>query len=287
MNSLYLIHCSYTDNINFKSIKLLYNKVKFIGDVASIKIIFVNNNINLPVQNISINNIDIKIICGSNSLAEFSAWNEGWESIKYLVSDDDVIVLSNDTLIKNQPFNLCIDLVLQKFLKDLFHRKKYKDYICGVTEDLQCVVGRYITSFLVILDGRAASRLLPEICKLENHAYINYYNCLNTDLLIVSNDKTYENLLNKWLLSSGPNSWYKASNLLKFNNNMLTKKALSILLEHSLSMKADKLNIRILDLFKSSGMRYMRIFYVSRIFFRRRISWYWDVFVKYFLKSNH
>jgi len=286
MSSLYLIHCSYTDNIKFESIESLYNKVKLIEGIESIKIIYVNNNIEVPVQNIPINGVDFNIICGSNSLAEFSAWNEGWESIKYFVSDDDLVILSNDTLLRNQPFRFCIEFALHKFLQDSFHRKLHKNYICGVTEDLKCIVGRYITSFLLILDGRAAGRLLPDICKLENHASINYGDNLGTDSLVVSSDKKYESLVNKWLLSSGPNSWYKASELSVHNIDMLTRKALSILLEYSLSIKANRRNIAILDLFEGSEMRYLRIFYVARLFIRKQFFWHFSVLKRYLSRPN-
>ena len=105
----------------------------------------------------------------------------------------------------------------------------------------------YITSFFVALDRAAAFCIMPRIveampqCRIaDNEASGN---------IVFSNDKRYEEKINRWLLKPSGQSWYAAEPLTHANYYAMAGKARSIILEHSLSKNLRSDGIRLISCF--------------------------------------
>ncbi len=259
--SLILLHCCYSQNEGITSLHVLADLLFRLRNKYDIKIICIcNNTINSIPTKIKLFNITV--IQGSNSINEFSAWKEGYLKVNNIIMERDIVILTNDTILTNHPFKFCIDIALFRYLI-LDHNQK-ENTIIGIKQNLGFKnVNDYISSFLVILNGKKAIELtLNNIENIDVNAELNFEN--NENKLVRSEDKDYELFLNNWLTKPSKKSWHKAEILTIENNAKLLKKAQCILLEHSISTRSKFEKINLLDLFSSSGLAFLRYFYILR-----------------------
>lgn len=200
------------------------------------KIIIVNNN---PVQ--PANCLGYKIIKGSNQKKEFSAWFEGWQHLSGESLENSLCILSNDTLNKSHVFyRYLMPLFKIAIKKYLLNKKTYKPVAVGIPERYKFLdeVPNYFTSYFVAMNASAARIVMPDIEKNCAPAYINEE--FNTQFGVVSSSNSdYGKFLNHWITDKH-RGWYLACSHNKTSHDFLKKKAMCILLEHSLSIRLCK-----------------------------------------------
>jgi hypothetical protein len=255
--NVFLLHCIYSINEGTKSLNQLAKVLK--RTKYNIQIICICNKDKI---NLNINDLNISYISGSNQLHEFSAWQEGYQLIKEDIDDRSLVLLTNDTILSNHPFYGCLDLALLKCLNSLSSNSQ--NSIIGIRQVLDFnEVKDYLSSFLVILNGRQTiHKVLDGILNIEFDARINEGN--SNEILIYCDDKYYQDFINNWLTEPGKKSWHKAEKLTDQSISRLQMKAKCILLEHSISIRAKKNNIKIFDIFEFTGLKYLRYIYSFR-----------------------
>lgn len=180
---------------------------------------------------------------GSNKQREFSAWQEGWDAITSSAQDADVVFLTNDTFPFHQPYYLLGPLLRLSLAKLM--RSGGNGWALGFVErsgDDQ-FLSKYITSFFVVLDRLAAKSVMHRIT--EPIARWRVAEDVASGKIVFSDDKRYEEKINRWLLDPSGHSWYAAAPLTRENYRSMAGKARSIILEHSLSghLKADGIKL--------------------------------------------
>lgn len=260
---IYVIYCAYDERWSV-GLKSLISDIKIGRPSNSLIVVCVFNNRNLRPHEMDFP-IEIEYIYGSNVNREFSAWREGWLCIKDLVDDNSLVILANDTITFNQPYNYCIDLSILRFLAKYDSLNNGEPFICGVTENLRMkIISTYITTFLLIMNSKAAQILLCNIDDLSDYRFVELDNSPDNLSLFIQPKNDYAEYIEKWLTLPDSRGWYKAAPLTRNNKLEILEKAKCILLEHRLAYSAGLNNIEIYDLFVLSNTKILRYIYRLR-----------------------
>jgi len=234
------IHCNYIPSRLHRCLDLAETFLRKLGLLESAALICVNNDPN-PAPNLT--HVAWVQLQGSNQAREFSAWKEGWDSVRADVGDVDIVILTNDTFPFHQPYQILAPLLRVSLAKLI--RTNANGWALGVVErgfDYDSLP-EYITSFFVALDRTAALSVMPRITEVMPQ-------CLIADnetsgKIVFSRDKKYEKNINNWLLNPSGQSWYAAAPLRRDNYHAMAGKARSIILEHSLSknLRSDRIQL--------------------------------------------
>ena len=266
ISCIYVLYCAYDERWNV-GLKSLIDDIKIGRPGDSLSVVCVFNNRNLCPHEID-PSIEIDYIYGSNVNRDFSAWREGWQYIKDLVDNNSLVILANDTITFSQPYHYCIDLSILRFLAKYDSLNRDEPFICGITENLRTkIISTYISSFLLMMNSKAAKNLLSNIDDLSDYQFVKLDNSLDNLNLFIQPMNDYSRCIERWLTLPDSRAWYKAAPLTRNNKLEMLEKAKCILLEHRLAYSAGLNNIQIYDLFILSNTRIFRYLYRLRHIF--------------------
>jgi hypothetical protein len=260
MPSVAWIHCNYHENRLHKCLLQAENFLRVLNLENYSCLVCVNNN-NSKVAKAEYPSW--LFVNGSNSMGEFSAWQEGWRSINVDLQKIDILILTNDTYLYHQPFNIFSPVLSSSLRKVL--SSNISHWSLGVVEKNPNVesLPKHLTSFFMVFDKYAVDIIMPDLTSpLSLWSLTNDY---SIGKIFQSADFMYEKKMNSWLLCSSMNSWYAAEPLTKDSISRISMKAKCILLEHSLSKRLLDANIKMISCFDQSGGYFYKILY--RLYF--------------------
>jgi hypothetical protein len=257
------LHCLYDPNTldDFYTAHNLFKKL--IPDVE-FNVVLINNGNGIVTSK----NDDFRIISGTNSSREFSAWAEGWGVISPIVDQNDIFIISNDTLNKHHDFNKFLAyffaLKYRLELKNFFRRSPY---VIGVAERFEFLAGItcYVPTFFCLMNFSAAVSTLPYIALncVECKPNMEYK---ENGMLLFGDNSKYVTFIQNWLTGSGRLKWYGARAYTSDNFNFLISKAQAILLEHAFAKRIYCSGGQIESCFKFGSLlgKVFRVMYVLR-----------------------
>lgn len=257
------IHCLYDESARLDITRCYDVLSSFIPEFEISVLIVVNN----PAVNLKLLDFRFNHLVGSNSMRDFSAWKEGWDSLSDSCRSSDWFFISNDTLEKVHRFSTQLAYSFAHALKN-FEQSLDSDsgkVIIGASERIKSVSYdfRYVPTFFCALNRAAAEVALPDVLS----------NCMDASVaeeynegqgILQSPDRLYADFMNGWLTGGSGLRWYAASQLNAMNFNSFKVKCLCILLEHSLSYRVFCAGGKVLSCFQSPSFtgRIRRLIYV-------------------------
>lgn len=278
---IFLLHCVYSDSGRYKTLVRLNNTISTSSKNSDLIYVCIDN---LSEYSNCFKEFPVTFVSGTNALFEFSAWKEGWDLIKHEIGDHDILILTNDTIVDNQPYAYCLELVLRSAIKKCINFYTSVPYIVGIQESLSTnVIDKYLTSFMLIMNGSAGKLLMPEIEIPCIKARLS--NSITDASLVSSPDLRYDHLITDWLTIRSSKSWYKAQPIDAKNYENLKAKANSILLEHSISVRAKFKGVDMIDIFAFTDMLSFRKIYLILFRFMALKKYYVRQFFSKFERS--
>jgi len=191
-----------------------------------------------------------KVLQGSNSRHEFSAWQEGLDHLRQQVEGIQGVIFINDTVPAHRYFSLF------KRIAFYFSLKSQKAIAVGFIQALadwqsfrlgKLEANCWICSYLFYLSEEALQAISYQVCIVEE-----VEQCLNLGL----DERTFfsselspniSQKLQTWLFSGG---WYASEKLSSENVDRFTMKARSILNEMILTARYQNNGIQLIEPFK-------------------------------------
>ncbi|NJN00145.1 MAG: hypothetical protein HC793_00180 [Aquincola sp.] len=268
------IHCNYHPERQDRCIRLAEVFLAKAGLIESSKLVFVDNAA-FPSSSATFPQGRWTRLQGSNTVREFSAWEEGWRHACVDSPKPDLVFLSNDTFPYHQPFSCFLAPLLRFKLLGLLDRGE-TDWALGLVERGFSYqhLNEFITSFFVVLGPDAIVPAMTGMTQLAAGSGLEADN--SRGRVIWSVDPLYESLMNRWLLVPGGGGWYGASALTEKNFPGLRDKARCLLLEHALARRLVSNNVRLVSCFDlppplNTWVR--RLYRIWEVADRRRRAW--------------
>ena len=205
---------------------------------------------------------DFLLVKGENKNREFSAYYQGYQLIKSKLRSEDIVIFCNDTFMSRRFFLGYFYLAFLFFTYYFLFFKKNQLYICGEVHKLEEKIVKtnninlknHISTYFFITNKETANTFISSFnSKLKISLSIDNSTFISNKL-----DDKYLNRLNKWLLHPG-NGWYNAQKPNKKNRLFLTKKALSIYIEHRLALICFKKGIKFIPIYSSKRYSLSRL----------------------------
>lgn len=266
--SLYFLHLQFGERYELVSLKKLFDFSKSLANTFNLrKIIFIENNdkyFNTKKYNLPM----VEKIAGNNIWKEFSGWQHGYNYLiqRQVLNPQDLILFSNDTFFRHRYF----DGIIKRQFKRLISNKIDRPHVIGEKNVLpgfnnyfdKYQINYYLSTYFFCATSDAIDKIggleppykIPEI--ITGNLDPNYY---FSDLL--SDD--YKSFLINHLFGIGNNPywrWHNAQIPNKENNELMLKKAISIIAEHILWRRFEEKNIDIIDIFDDKKYKIERFF---------------------------
>ncbi|MEP7063765.1 MAG: hypothetical protein ABI881_15350 [Betaproteobacteria bacterium] len=199
-------------------------------------------------------------IAGSNVHREFSGWQEGVEAARRAWGIDGMtLVLANDTIARNHNFSG----PRKYYFRHAFERAG-SDATAAVIGEIDGVpytmetasgeIGLYVSTYLLLLTSGALDAALPltvDVDRIDTLLHADWQNS-NGTLFRDGMPVEYRKFLERWLhVAAG--GWYRAEALTQDNFGFFRGKAMSIMLEQSLSARVLAGGGRLVSIWKGDG----------------------------------
>lgn len=194
---------------------------------------------------------------GTNAHREFSGYYEGYNRIKNLVRDSDLIVFANDTLLERRKFNgyflnayrIYYNLCKYKIIRGLYIIGE----IHGIDEKIfehGPKLNKHISTYFFITNKLTLEKI--DISYMNINFEIEYDIRRKTfESKLLSRD--YINRINKWLIKDKNNNyqWYKSENISIENIDSIVSKAKAVFKEHYLSHLCVVHGVRLIPIYST------------------------------------
>jgi hypothetical protein len=260
LKKIYVIYLVFGQSEMNSGIINLKNICSSIDSNAEITFLVVNNNL---LDSINSSNDEIIKVFGNNNMFEFSGWDVGFDFIKknFEVKDEDLILFANDTFHRRNyedGGSSYLNFFSEKHLR--LRDKDLKNIAIGYIDDFPNPVTlmgieyvSWIRSNIFLLSYRVADMVYPLAFPLSKEYLFGNQNdsFFNPVQEISENWRAY---IRCWLFGeidpSYPEyrlNWIKVESLNEKNREYFKTKALTIMSEHYLSARLQKMRVEIVD----------------------------------------
>jgi len=246
--ALYCIFVAYDRERTSRALGKLHTFLSSLGGWSAQHLIIVEN------AAVGIDALDgYRVVTGTNRYAEFSAWQEGLDKIADSLTEQDAVLLVNDTAFENRIFYGLLDWNFHYSINALAGqsvpvllgetmRARGAYEIDGIKFD------RWVSSYMFLLNMAALRRLNFKVLKVDAFDL----DAAGPSLISrhISADLSVH--INRYLLEQGPRSWHQAAALSTKNSSIMALKAGCIINEMALSAAAAAAGIEVRDIFRGN-----------------------------------